>query len=100
MKTHDAIKRVCDADSFLHLLKLMHGEAQQLQPVHSADDAEQPHSAGDAVEEEWQNDEIATFLDAMIGWIEDRRESNPELFAAQPTWELVAKIVHAGKIYE
>jgi hypothetical protein len=53
--------------------------------------------------EEWENSDLASYLDGMSGWIEDMDgyfsnvgESIPE----QPTWKLVAMILLAARSYE
>lgn len=52
---------------------------------------------------DWQNPTLARYLEAMSGWIEDldgyvqnRGERMPE----QPTWQLVAAMLSAARVYE
>jgi hypothetical protein len=53
--------------------------------------------------EEWENRDLASFLNAMAAWIEDmegyyqnRGESVPE----QPSWKVLGEILLAARIYE
>ena len=53
--------------------------------------------------DQWENDQLPLYLNAMAAWIDDmdgffqnRGEAAPD----QPTWALLASILLAAKIYE
>ena len=46
--------------------------------------------------EEWENPTLERYLEAMRAWLEDsgRKADEP------PSWELIVRMLNAGKIYE
>ncbi len=53
--------------------------------------------------DEWENPDLPAYLEALAAWVEDmdgyfqgRREPVPQ----QPTWNTLAQIVLAAKVYE
>lgn len=53
--------------------------------------------------QEWENDTLAFYLDAMAAWIEDMDgvyKNIGEQPPTEPSWQVVAKILLAAKAYE
>jgi hypothetical protein len=53
--------------------------------------------------DQWENPDLDRFLEALARWVDDmpgwfkhRHEPEPE----QPSWQLIAHILHAAAIYE
>jgi len=44
----------------------------------------------------WENPTLERYLEAMGAWLKDSRNSEKE----QPSWELIADMLRAAKIYE
>ena len=51
----------------------------------------------------WENQDLATYLDALAAWVEDmdgyfqhKGEHGPE----QPSWKLLGQILVAARVYE
>ncbi len=61
----------------------------------SSDLAENPHN--------WENPTLPRYLDAMASWVPslDRfYENGGEPVPEQPTWNLLAQVLYAARIYE
>ncbi|HZT82113.1 MAG TPA: hypothetical protein VFA26_17935 [Gemmataceae bacterium] len=53
--------------------------------------------------EEWENRDLPSFLEAMAAWVEDMDgyfKTRGEPVPDQPTWQTLAQILLAAKVYE
>jgi hypothetical protein len=53
--------------------------------------------------DEWENPDLATFLQAIKGWVEDMEEYYQNVGEAvpdQPSWKTFGQILLAAKVYE
>jgi hypothetical protein len=53
--------------------------------------------------EEWENRDLATFLSAMVAWVEDMDgyyQNLGEAVPAQPTWKTLGQMLLAARVYE
>jgi hypothetical protein len=53
--------------------------------------------------EDWENQDLASFLEAMAAWIEDMEgyyKGRGEAVPKQPTWKTIAQILLAARVYE
>lgn len=53
--------------------------------------------------EQWENDNLALYLDALAAWVEDMEgyyHNKGEPVPNEPTWMVLGQILVAAKIYE
>ena len=53
--------------------------------------------------EEWENDEITSYLEGICSWVDDREGYFDNMYIEMPTdidWRFIATLFYAGKIYE
>ena len=53
--------------------------------------------------EEWENRDLASFLEALGAWVEDMNgyyQSKHGAIPLQPSWKMLAQILLAAKVYE
>ena len=53
--------------------------------------------------EEWENRDLASFLNAMAAWVEDMDgyyQNRSECVPDQPTWRTLGQILLAARVYE
>jgi len=46
--------------------------------------------------QDWENHTLSDYLESLQAWLEDTRERVP----AEPSWDFIANLLGAGKIYE
>jgi hypothetical protein len=53
--------------------------------------------------EDWENRDLATYLEALGAWVEDMSgyyQANGGAIPLQPSWKMLAQILLAAKVYE
>ena len=53
--------------------------------------------------EEWENDEITSYLEGICSWVDDMEGYLDNMHIEMPTdidWRFIATLFYAGKIYE
>jgi hypothetical protein len=53
--------------------------------------------------QEWENDDLGSFLEALGAWVEDMNgfyQAKGGAIPLQPSWKMLAQILLAAKVYE
>lgn len=93
MTTDELLDKVDDRDSFIAFVSALAIERREAQRL----EREEPirYQLGGALN--WQNGDIASFLEAALGYFDDGPFHQPE---ADPSWRMLAEFLYCGKIME
>jgi hypothetical protein len=91
--TEELLDRVIDRDSFIAFVSALADERREAQRL----EQEEPirYQLGGALN--WQNGDIASFLEAALCYFDGGPFHQPE---AVPSWRMLAEFLYFGKIYE
>jgi hypothetical protein len=93
MTPEDRLDQVTDKQSFIAFVKALAEERQKADVEEKAN----PRAYMFDGAYNWQNSDIASFLQAALCYFEDRPFHKPE---EQPSWRMFAEFLYFGKIYE
>lgn len=93
MSQEDLLEKVVDRESFIAFVKALADERRHAQQIEAADPVR--FQLGGAFD--WQNGDIASFLEAALAYFEEGPYHQPE---TNPSWRMFAEFLYFGKIYE
>jgi hypothetical protein len=91
--TDELLDKVGDRDSFIAFVSALAAERREARRLEQADPIR--YQLGGALN--WQNGDIASFLEAALCYFENGPFHQPEVV---PSWRMLAEFLYFGKIIE
>jgi hypothetical protein len=93
MSPEELLDQVLDRDSFIAFVEALADERRQAERLENA--SPDRYQLGGALN--WQNGDIAAFLEAAMNYFDEKPFHKPE---SHPSWRMFAEFLYHGKIFE